>query len=57
MQQTDRDLQKALLAKLGVTRQRLSQRVKQRTAELPMGTPEAVYTIAFEEAAYVAPSG
>ncbi len=49
MAPTDPELKKALLAKLDVTPQRLSQRAKRRRAELPMGTPEAVYTIAFEE--------
>ncbi len=48
MAQTDRELKKALLAELEVSPQRLSQRVKSRKAELPMSTPGAAYTIAFD---------
>ncbi len=48
MANTDPDLRKALLAKLGITPQALSQRVGKRKRELPMGTPEAAYTIAFD---------
>ena len=46
---TDPTLRNDLLAKLGVSRQRLSQRVAQRKAELPMSTELAVYTIAHQE--------
>jgi hypothetical protein len=35
--------------KLGISRQALSQRAAKRKRELPMGTPEAVYTIAFDQ--------
>jgi hypothetical protein len=45
---TNPKIKKALLAKLGVTPQRLSQLVQKRKAELPMSTPEAIYTIAHE---------
>lgn len=38
----------ALLAKLGVTPQRLSQLAGKRKAELPMSTEQAVYTLAHE---------
>ena len=48
MARTNPALRKALLDKLGVSPQRLSQRVAQRKSELPMHTDEAVYTIAFE---------
>lgn len=48
MARTDPDLRKALLTKLGISPQALSQRVAKRKRELPMGTPEAVYTIAFD---------
>jgi hypothetical protein len=46
---TDRKLRRDLLAKLGVSPQRLSQRVGKRKAELPMTTELATYTIAHEE--------
>jgi Swt1-like HEPN len=45
---TNPKIKKALLAKLSVTPQRLSQLVQKRKAELPMSTPEAIYTIAHE---------
>jgi hypothetical protein len=45
---TDRALKQALLAKLDVTSQRLSQLTSARKAELPMSTEHAVYTIAHE---------
>lgn len=45
---TNRELKKALLAKLGVTPQRLSQLAQARKNELPMSTEHAVYTIAHE---------
>lgn len=45
---TNRELKKALLAKLGVTPQRLSQLAQARKNELPMSTKHAVYTIAHE---------
>jgi hypothetical protein len=48
MANTDPNLRKALLTKLGITPQALSQRVAKRKRELPMGTPEAAYTIAFD---------
>jgi hypothetical protein len=46
---TDPKLRDDLLSKLGVTRQRLSQRVSKRKGELPMSTELAVYTIAHQE--------
>jgi hypothetical protein len=46
---TDPALKAALLAKLSVTPQRLSQKVNKRKQELPMSTEEAVYTIAHQE--------
>jgi hypothetical protein len=46
---TNRKLRSALLEKLGVSQQRLSQRVQRRKAELPMSTELATYTIAHEE--------
>lgn len=46
---TDRKLRAALLKRLGVSQQRLSQRVVARKAELPMNTELATYTIAYEE--------
>jgi hypothetical protein len=45
---TNRVIKTALLEKLGVTPQRLSQLVGARKNELPMSTELAVYTIAFE---------
>jgi hypothetical protein len=45
---TNREIKKALLAKLGVTPQRLSQMVQKRKRELPMSTEHAVYTFAHE---------
>jgi hypothetical protein len=45
---TNQKIKKALLDKLGVTPQRLSQLVQKRKAELPMSTEHAVYTLAFE---------
>lgn len=51
---TNRKLRTALLAKLGVSPQRLSQRVQKRKAELPMSTELATYTIAHEEGLDVA---
>lgn len=45
---TNQKIKKALLKKLGVTPQRLSQLVQKRKAELPMSTEHAVYTLAFE---------
>lgn len=46
---TNPALKAALLAKLGVSAQRLSQLVGERKAELPMTTADAVYTIAHEK--------
>lgn len=48
MVRTDPALKAELLAKLGVSPQRLSQLVAKRKGELPMSTPDAVYTIAHE---------
>lgn len=48
MAKTNPDLRKVLLAELGISPQALSQRVAKRKRELPMGTPEAAYTIAFD---------
>jgi hypothetical protein len=45
---TNRRLKEVLLTKLGVTPQRLSQRVSARKGELPMTTDLATYTIAHE---------
>lgn len=45
---TNPELKAALLKKLGVTPQRLSQLVNRRKTELPMSTTQAVYTIAHE---------
>lgn len=45
---TNRALKKALLEKLGVTPQRLSQLSQARKQELPMSTEHAVYTIAHQ---------
>jgi Swt1-like HEPN len=45
---TNPALKAALLEKLGVSKQRLSQLVQSRKQELPMDTPQAVYTIAHE---------
>ena len=45
---TNAAVKKALLAKLDVTPQRLSQIAKKRKAELPMSTEQAVYTLAHE---------
>jgi hypothetical protein len=45
---TNRAIRTAVLEKLGVTPQRLSQLVKARKQELPMSTPLAVYTIAHD---------
>jgi hypothetical protein len=45
---TNRQVKSALLAKLGVTPQRLSQLAQKRKGELPMTTEQAVYTIAHE---------
>lgn len=49
MRRTDGQLLKDLLAKLGVSRQRLYQRVGSLKKELPMDTPDAIYVLAFEE--------
>jgi hypothetical protein len=49
MRRTNRDVYNALLAKLGVSQQRLSQRAAALKQELPMDTPDAIYAIAFEE--------
>jgi hypothetical protein len=46
---TDRKLRNDLLERLGVSHQRLSQRVVRRKAQLPMSTELATYTIAHEE--------
>ena len=48
MATTDPVVKAELLAKLGVSPQRLSQLVAKRKAELPMSTPHAVYTIGHE---------
>lgn len=48
MATTDPVVKAELLAKLGVSPQRLSQLTAKRKAELPMSTPHAVYTIAHE---------
>jgi hypothetical protein len=48
MAKTDPAIKAELLAKLGVSPQRLSQLAAKRKAELPMSTPHAVYTIAHE---------
>lgn len=48
MARTNPQIKAALLGELGVTTQRLSQLVKARKAELPMSTPQAVYTLAHE---------
>jgi hypothetical protein len=45
----NRELRTALLKKLDVTPQRLSQRAGERKRQLPMSTEEAVYTIAHDE--------
>jgi hypothetical protein len=45
---TNSNVRKALLAKLQVTPQRLSQIAKKRKEELPMSTEQAVYTLAHE---------
>jgi hypothetical protein len=45
---TNATVKKALLAKLKVTPQRLSQITKKRKEELPMSTEQAVYTLAHE---------
>lgn len=45
---TNQKIKRALLAKLNVTPQRLSQMVQRRKSELPMSTEQAVYTFAFE---------
>lgn len=45
---THREIRAALLEKLGVTKQRLSQLAKARKAQLPMSTEHAVYTIAHD---------
>jgi hypothetical protein len=45
---TNANVKKALLAKLNVTPQRLSQIAKKRKEELPMSTEQAVYTLAHE---------
>jgi hypothetical protein len=45
---TNPTIKKALLAKLGVTPQRLSQLAQKRKAELPMTTPQAIYTLAHD---------
>lgn len=45
---TNQIIKSALLKKLGVTSQRLSQLTNARKRELPMSTEHAVYTIAFE---------
>ena len=42
-------LRKTLLAKLGVSPQRLYQRVARRKLELPTGTPEAAHTTGWDE--------
>jgi len=47
---TNRRLKKALLEKLKITHQALSQRVKRLKRERPMTTPEAVYLIAHQNA-------
>lgn len=44
----DRKLRADLLQQLGVSKQRLSQRVQKRKAELPMSSELATYTIAYE---------
>lgn len=49
MARTNPQIKAALLKKLGVTEQRLSQLVAARKRELPMDTPMAVYTIAHEK--------
>jgi hypothetical protein len=46
--QTNQKVKNALLQKLGVSPQRLSQLAKQRKEQLPMSTALAVYTIAHE---------
>lgn len=46
---TNPAIKKALLSKLNVTPQRLSQRVQNRKRTLPMTTEQATYTIAHEE--------
>ena len=46
---TDSALLAALRQKTGVSRQRLHQRAQDCKTKLPMSTPEAIYTIAFEE--------
>ena len=46
---TNRDLRRALLDKLGVTPQALSQRAKRLKKKMPMKTEEAVYVIAHKE--------
>lgn len=48
MVRTNPEVKAALLKKLGVSQQRLSQLVNARKSELPMDTPMAVYTIAHE---------
>jgi Swt1-like HEPN len=49
MAMTNKALRTALLRKLGVTKQRLSQRVQALIRKVPMGTEEAVYCIAHQE--------
>jgi transcriptional regulator with XRE-family HTH domain len=46
---TNPELRRALLKKLGISPQALSQRAQRRKAKLPMSTPQAVYTIAHDE--------
>lgn len=46
---TNKALKTALLKKLGVTKQRLSQRVKALMQQVPMSTEEATYCIAHQE--------
>lgn len=46
---TNPQIREALLERLGVTPQRLSQLVKARKNDLPMNTEQAVYTIAHEQ--------
>ncbi len=46
---TNKALKTALLNKLGVTKQRLSQRVKALMQQVPMSTEEATYCIAHQE--------
>jgi len=53
---TNATIKKALLGKLGVTPQRLSQLVSVRKKQLPMTTEQAVYTIAHENGIDIARS-